>query len=328
MKIWFSKIGLMVFALVCGCNVAKMPAQQNNAEAALETIQSLTPQALAVIKSGLDNSNSYVRTAAIEVAAQTHQEMFLPRIMQLADDPKVTVRFAALVAMGDMQCTSCRPTLLKKLEDKNPNVRIAAAYGLAKTGAMEYHEHIRKALRDSDPTVAANAALLIGKLGQREDLPLLQELMLSDRTTEKVLFQTVESMARLGDARVYRDKIWPLLISKYHDDRVWGIRCMGALKTPEAQMAVQTMLEDDVLEVRLAAAEQLAVFGDRSGVRLVRDYFQQRPNLDETTVANQIAVAAIGTLKDPSLNVYLPRALASKSPLIRLLAAKSVLVQQ
>lgn len=328
MKRWFSGIWLLVFGLLCGCGAAKVPAQQNDAEPEPETIRSLTPQALAVIKSGLDNSNSYVRTAAIEVAAQTRQEMFLPRIRQLADDPRVTVRFAALVAMGDMQCTSCRPILLEKLEDKNPNVRIAAAYGLAKTGALEYHEHIRKALRDSDPTVAANAALLIGKLGRREDLPLLQELMLSDKTTEKVLFQTVESMARLGDARVYRDKIWPLLISKYHDDRVWGIRCMGALKTPEAQMAVQTMLEDDVLEVRLAAAEQLAVFGDRSGVRLVRDYFQQRPDLDETTVANQIAVAAIGAMKDPSLNDYLPKALASKSPLIRLLAAKSVLLQQ
>lgn len=93
-------------------------------------------------------------------------------------------------------------------------------------------------------------------------------------------------------------------------------------------MAIQTMLEDDVLEVRLAAAEQLGAFGDRSGVRLVRDYLQQGPDLDETTVANQMAITAIGTLKDPSLNVYLPTALASKSPLIRLLAAKSVLLQR
>jgi HEAT repeat protein len=102
---------------------------------------------------------------------------------------------------------------------------------------------------------------------------------------------------------------------------------MGVLGTPEAQTAVQTMLQDDVLEVRLAAAEQLGSFKDRSGIALVEEYFNQKPNLDETSLANQTAVAAIGKIRDPKLNVYLPGALASKSPIIRLIAAKSVLLQ-
>lgn len=326
MKKWFVGIGWML-GMICGCDTARGPIQPPSASAP-QTIQTWVPQALNVVKDGLENPNAYVRTAAIEVAAQTRQEIFLPRIVQLADDPRVTVRFAALVAMGDMQCTSCRALLLKKAGDANPNVRIAAAYGLSKIGALDYWGNVLDSLRSSNPTVAANAALLVGKMGRRQDLPLLQELMVSGTTNEKVLFQTVESMARLGDARVYRDKIWPLLISKFHDDRLWGIRCMGALGTPEAQMAIQTMLEDDVLEVRLAAAEQLGQFADRSGLPLVREYFQQRPNLDETTLANQLAVAALGTLKDPALNGYLPKALAGKSPIIRLLAAKSILLQR
>jgi HEAT repeat protein len=276
----------------------------------------------------LDNPNSYVRTAAVEIAARTRQEMFIPRIIQLADDPKVTVRFAALVALGDMQCTSSRAALMKKLEDANPNVRIAAAYALSQIGVFDYRSRILDALKHPNPTVAANAALLVGKMGNPKDLPYLWELMTSGNVGEKVLFQTVESMARLKDPKVYRDKIWPLLISKFHDDRLWGIRCMGVLGTPEALMAIQTMLQDDVLEVRLAAAEQLGTFGDRSGLPLVQKYFEDRPNLDETTVANQLAVAAIGTLRDNSLNGYLSRALASKSPIIRLLAAKSVLIQR
>ncbi|MEJ5260894.1 MAG: HEAT repeat domain-containing protein [Anaerohalosphaeraceae bacterium] len=328
MKQYSVLIGLWMCVLVCGCDRAAGPVQGSGVQTSPQAVQALVPQALNVIKEGLDHPNSYIRTAAIEITAQTRQDMFLPRLMQLADDSKVTVRFAALVAMGDMQCTSCRPTLLKKLEDPNPNVRIAAAYGLFRIGVLEYRVRVLEALKNPNPTVAANAALLVGKMGKREDLPLLWELMTAGNPNEKVLFQAVESMARLQDPKVYRDKIWPLLISKYHDDRLWGIRCMGALGTPDAQTAIQTMLQDDVLEVRLAAAEQLGALEDRSGLYVVQDYFGRRPNLDETTVANQLAVSAIGTLREPSLNGHLSKALSSKSPIVRLMAAKSVLLQK
>mgnify|MGYP001110137148 CR=1 FL=1 len=51
--------------------------------------------------------------------------------------------------------------------------------------------------------------------------------------------------------------LWTRLISAYADDRVMGIRAMGALGTPEAKNALTTMLDDPVPEVRLAAAEQV-----------------------------------------------------------------------
>lgn len=319
-------IWITVLFLLCGCEQEPGPIFQAPSITPL-SIESMTPQALAILKASLEDSHSYLRTPAVEVVVQTNQRQFLPRIMQMTEDPVVTVRFAALVALGDMKCTSCKPALERKRNDPNPNVQIAAAYGLVKIGAAQYHEDILRALNSGDPTVTANAVLLLGKIGNREDLGRLHEIIQDENTAEKVLFQTVESLARLGDTKVYRDKIWPLLISKYHDDRVWGIRCMGALATPEAQTAIQTMLQDDVLEVRLAAAEQLGWFQDRSGSRQVLEYFQQKPNLDETSMANQMAVAAIGKIGDPDLQMYLPRALASKSPIIRLIAAKSVLLQ-
>ena len=102
---------------------------------------------------------------------------------------------------------------------------------------------------------------------------------------------------------------------------------MGLLGTPEAKTAIQTMLEDDVLEVRLTAAEQLGRLKDRSGRQIVKDYLA-KANFDETTMANQTAVAAIGTIASDSLNAYLHQALSSRSPLIRLFAAQAVLIQK
>ncbi len=319
-------IGIAVVFLAFGCEQKSAPVLQVSPLKS-SSIESLVPQAQAILKAGLEDSNSYIRTPAVEIAVETGQRQFLPRILQLTEDPVVTVRFAALVGLGDMKCSSCKSTMEQKKKDPNPNVQIAAAYGLVKIGSAQYHNDILRALNSGDPTVTANAVLLLGKIANRNDKARLYAILQDENAPDKVLFQAVESLARLGDAKVYKDKIWPLLISKYHDDRVWGIRCMGALGTPEAQTAVQTMLQDDVLEVRLAAAEQLGAFKDRSGIDLIEKYFNQRPNLDETSLANQMAVSAIGKIRDPKLNGYLPAALASKSPIIRLIAAKSVLLQ-
>jgi HEAT repeat protein len=319
-------IGIAVLLLAFGCEQEPGPILQVPSPKPA-SIESLVPQAQAILKTSLEDSNSYIRTPAVEVAVETDQRQFLPRIMQLTEDPVVTVRFAAMVGLGDMKCTSCKPAMERKRNDPNPNVQIAAAYGLVKIGDGQYHADILQALKSTDPTVTANAVLLLGKIGNRNDLGRLYEIIQDENASDKVLFQTVESLARLGDPKVYKDKIWPLLISKYHDDRVWGIRCMGVLGTPEAQTAIQTMLQDDVLEVRLAAAEQLGSFKDRSGSGLVEEYFNQKPNLNETSLANQMAVAAIGKIPDPKLYFHLPGALASKSPIIRLIAAKAVLLQ-
>ena len=319
-------IGIAVVFLAFGCEQKSAPVLQVSPLKS-SSIESLVPQAQAILKAGLEDSNSYIRTPAVEIAVETSQRQFLPRILQLTEDPVVTVRFAALVGLGDMKCSACKSTMEQKKKDPNPNVQIAAAYGLVKIGGAQYHNDILRALNSGDPTVTANAVLLLGKIANRNDKARLYAILQDENAPDKVLFQAVESLARLGDAQVYKDKIWPLLISKYHDDRVWGIRCMGALGTPEAQTAVQTMLQDDVLEVRLAAAEQLGAFKDRSGIDLIEKYFNQRPNLDETSLANQMAVSAIGKIRDPKLNGYLPAALASKSPIIRLIAAKSVLLQ-
>ena len=88
------------------------------------------------------------------------------------------------------------------------------------------------------------------------------------------------------------------------------------------------MLQDDILEVRLTAAEQLARMGDNSGEEQVFEYFQTRPNLNEADMANQMAVMAIGPLNSGRLNSELAKAPDSQSPFIQLLAARSILLQQ
>lgn len=317
---------VLIAVFIAGCAEEQRSGSAVSAEKTVR-VQSLKPRAKIILENGLKSKNASLRSSAIEVAVETGQKDMLPHITRLTTDPVVPVRFAATVALGDMRCFSCEKIVRKTLNDPDVNVRIAGAYSLVKLNQQKFVEQIRAATKSSDQTVRANAALLLGKIGDPDNINLLYEVLQANDSIDKVRLQAVESIARLGDERMYRSKLWALLISKFADDRVMGIRGMGALNTTESRNAIISILDDDVQEVRLVAAEQLARLGDTSGEEQVYAYFQSQPDLNETDMANQTAVMAIGPLDSSRLNSQLPKALDSQSPYIQLLAARSVLLQ-
>jgi len=288
--------------------------------------QALKPRALEVLRASLRNENPYVRNHAIEVVVETGQKEMMSEIIRLMGDTAIPVRFSATAAAGDMQCFGCEQPIRERLKDDDANVRLAAAYSMIQLNNPEYHADLRRAADHADQTVRANALLLLGKNGDRDDLDLLYRAMRDDTASEKVKIQAIDSIAQLKDARLYRNKLWALLISKYADDRVMGIRGMGALGTLDAHNAIITMLTDDVPEVRLCAAEQLGRLGDTTGREEVAQYLRNHADLSRGDVATMLAVMAIGRIGTPELIDWLPKALDSQSDVIRLTAAQSVLL--
>jgi HEAT repeat protein len=323
-QLLFSLILIALFAAAC------TEEQRHRSATSVKQsirVQSLKPRATIILENALKSKDAHLRSSAIEVVVEAKQKDMLPHITRLTTDSVVPVRFNAMVALGDMKCFSCEKIIQKGLNDPNVNVRIAAAYALVKLKHSKYVEQVRAAAKSSDQTVRANAALLLGKLGSPDHIELLYEILQASDSVDKVRLQAVESIARLGDERMYRSKLWALLISKFADDRVMGIRGMGVLDTPESRNAIITTLDDDVQEVRLVAAEQLARLGDKRGEEKVYAYFQTQPDLNIQDMANQTAVMAIGPMKSKRLNDLLPKILDSQSPYIQLLAARSVLLQ-
>lgn len=316
---------LFVAVMMNGCeNQTSAPAAPSAAPISLS--RSLKPRAVEILRESLRHENPYIRNHAIEVAADTQQKDMMAEIIRLGDDPAVAIRFAAVTAAGDMLCVGCEQDVRKHLRDEDENVRLAAAYSLVKLNYPEFHESLRQAVNHEDQTVRANAVLLIGKAGNRDDLEILYKIIRDDRADEKVKLQAIDSIARLKDTRLYRSKLWALLISKYADDRVMGIRGMGALGTIDAKNAIITMLGDDIPEVRLCAAEQLGRLGDKTGRDEVAGYLAKNSDLNQPDMATLLAVMAIGRIGTPDLAAYLPKALNSRSEMVRLSGAQSVLL--
>ncbi len=288
----------------------------------------LRTQALQVLEHGLTDPNPHVRSSAIEAIVQTRQSRLMPLVKRSIRDPIVPVRFSALVAIGDMRYSLTKRDVQQifQEENENPSVRLGAAYALDRLGQDQYTNYYYDAITSIDMTIRANSALLLGKSGNVNTLKLLYWALEDRDSDDRVLQQAIESVAMLGDDRIY-PKLWTELISAYADDRIHGIRAMGELGIGPAKEALLTMLEDPVLEVRLAAAEQLGRLGDPVGQYLVQEAFKPDPGRNR---AGQIrikvmAAMAVGEIGTESLTQYLPRLLNDASPLVRIAAAKACL---
>jgi len=315
---------IFYFLLVFGCNDSLQTTLTGPADVRVDELEA---EALRIIQEGLADEDPSIRANAIEVVATTKQIMLMPKVERLLKDESVPVGFAAALAVGDLEYSLAKGEIAQLLEDEDENIRIAAVYAMSRLGSRDRFELLRKAIASSDQTVRANAALLLGKSGDKSSLKFLYWVLRHRDSTDKVRFNAAEAIARLGDERIY-PKLWTMLISAYADDRVVGVRAMGALGTVKAQNALITMLDDDILEVRLAAAEQLGKLGDTSGQPEVLDVFKKNlisgSDKKETERVKVLTALAIGQIGTAPLTKFLPQLLEDESKFVRIAAAKAV----
>jgi HEAT repeat protein len=291
-------------------------------------INDLTIQAYRIILESLSDKDPAIRANAIEVVAQTGLIKLVPKVQRLLEDEFAPVRFVAALAIGDLEYSFGARGLQRLFKDPDSNVKIAACYGMVKLGSVKYREVLRRAIGSTDQTVRANAAYLLGKSRDRDAIKLLYWAMLDKDSADKVKYQTAESIATLGDERIF-PKLYTMLLSISADVRLTGIRAMGALGTQDARYALIRMLSDKVLEVRLAAAEQLGMLNDPSGEPEVMDVFNQKltSGLDpgDRERVNVLTASAIGRIATPNLMKHLPQFLTDESKTVRIAAARAVL---
>ena len=265
------------------------------------------------------------------LVATAHQIKLMRTVQRLLEDESMPVRFAAAVAIGDLEYSIARTSVQRALRDRDVNVVIAASYAMGRLGYAEYSEVVRKALLSDDQTVRANAAFLLGRVGDASALELLKRTQQSADSSDKVRFQALEARAQLGDEQVLR-KLWAIVYSGYSDDRIMGVRAMGALGTQTARDVLVTKLDDDILEVRLAVAGQLGKLGDKTGEAEVLNAFDKKltAGLDEQARArtNVLAALAIGQICTAPLTQHLPKLMKNESKSVRLAAATAVFLCQ
>ena len=328
-EICFGFFSILIFISlvlsVAGCNESMQTSGHNRSASSA----GLFSEAERIIRQALIDENPEIRTNAIEVVATTQKVELLPEVQRLLMDNFVPVRFSAAWAMGDTKYIPAKSSLELLLKDNDENVRIAAAYALNKLGYRQNFRLLTKAVTSKDQTVRANAVLLLGKSGDKSALKILYWTLKDQGSDDKVRYQAIEAIARLGDERII-PQLWTMLLSAYADVRVMGVYAAGALGTIKTKDILITKLDDDILEVRLAAAEQLAILGDNAGEAKVLEVFRRHmtTKLDENERQriNILSAMAIGRIGTPSAKKLLPKLLNDQSKSVRIAAAKAVLL--
>lgn len=290
-------------------------------------VETMLPEAVQIVQAALADPDPGFRVNAIEVIATTGQVRLMPSVQRLLKDPDIRVRFAASSAVGDARYSLAQKDVMQLLNDRDENVRIAAAYAMFRLRSAESYDVLLKAIASTDQTVRANAAMLLGRAGDKRGLKPLWWALSREDSNQNVRLQAAESIAMLGDEYVL-PKAWATVLSAYADERIIGIRALRALGTPKAKEILITKLDDDVLEVRLAAAEQLGALGDTTGEPEVIDVFAKNLTSklrgQDLERARVLTALAIGRLCTPRLTRMLPGLLSDKSQAVRIAAAKAV----
>jgi HEAT repeat protein len=319
-----SSLIISFFLIICYAGCTQHSPFQNYTKT---NILILSKQADEILRQSLDDNNSRIRTNAVEVIGTAQLYDYIDLIEPLLSDDIVPVRFAAAVAAGDTKYKPFAVKLVELTKAPDENTRLAAAYALYKLGHSDMFRTLGQAISSADLDVRANAALLLGKCGNKDAIKLLQWAMQAKDSDDRVHFASIEALARLGDKDIY-PKLWSMILNINADDRIFGIQALGALGTEQAKNALITKLSDDVVEVRLAAAEQLGKFGLTTGEPEVLDVFVKNlsDKKDPTSAEriNCLAALAICQIKTPSLTAYLPMLLKDNSKTVRLAAAKAV----
>jgi HEAT repeat protein len=309
-----------------GGSETKAPAKKKAPVATDNKFYQLKNRAIKIVRAGLADENSYVRNRAIEVTVTAGRVELMQIVSDLLRDDEIAVRYAAGLAVGDMSYPGGIIAATRALRDESVSVQMAAAYALTKLGRHKYSDILCKSAFSKDQSVRAKAVVLLGRLGDKKYLELLHKVMRDKTSSDIVKIQAAEAIANLGDETILQSKLWPLLISKHADDKVIGIGAMAALGTPDARNAILTMLMDDIGEIRLFAAGQLGRLGDTSGQEIVLKYLlSPQFDVNQWSVANESAVAAVGEIGTDEMKKFLPKLLDSRNKLIQLSAAQAVL---
>jgi len=117
-------------------------------------------EAYKIINESLSSDNPVIRVNAIEFLLPRNGKIIC-LLSKALQDPYVPVRFAAAVAIGEMQYTPAANAINQSLRDRDPNVAIAASYAMIRLDYPEYIQVLRDSIINSNnKTIKANSALL------------------------------------------------------------------------------------------------------------------------------------------------------------------------
>jgi HEAT repeat protein len=263
------------------------------------------------------NADANVRAHAVEGIADVEGKEHAAQLIAALSDPDPLVRYAACLAVGQLQLADARERLLKLVDDHDAGVRVVARFGLHRIGIYTYSHDFEQLSRDPEANVRGTTAMCLGLLEDPSGLKVLRPMR--HDVYPAVRQQAAVSMWRLGSEQGMKDLIgWTL--SPYQDDQKIALSGLATPRNRQVIQHIRAKLVDPVPEVDLVAARGMGMLGCDEGYGVA-----QLGIKNEDPRQRVLAALAFGAIGRSDAQEMVRAALADSNADVRIAAAEAVL---
>jgi HEAT repeat protein len=297
----------------------------------------LENRALDLLVRAADSEIGDVSCNAIEALVRVAPRAGRPAFRKAATSASPMVRYAGLVALGELRDGESLRALVAATKDPHPHVRLAAAFAACRCGKDGYAGVLFAALQDApEESVRADAASLLGRLQERRGVKRLRSALTvpANAKSKHVTLAIHGALAALGE----QDSLRELINDSQGDpaSRTDALLILSDLGNPEARDALRYRLlgvSEEYDEARLIAARGLGKLGYRDGYDLAMKMLtftdpNANPSPDEpsrTYPMRSMAVHALAEIGDPrALPALRALAAAQEDPRLQVAASYAI----
>jgi HEAT repeat protein len=291
-------------------------------------------RARLVLEEASNSEWPLLRANALEMLA-TSPDLLRPLIAGALEDENRGVRFVAVMACARAKLPSVDALLEPMLEDPSLSVRAATIYALSQYDDPVNPSPLAEMVQSDDPEVRGNAFMVLGLLGDPSARPLIRSMLgrglgLVDPARVRLIdLQGAAALVRLGD----QQEIEPIRAALFAPTEqaeltALSIQLISQLGDEGARQMLVRLVEapsreSRPAEIRLAAAQAIAILGGRDPeplLRLASEYIES----PRAEIRAQVA-SLLGEVNDATARGLLSDLMEDPNPIVRVSAAGSCL---
>jgi HEAT repeat protein len=249
----------------------------------------------------LAHADPRVRASAADAlgrAPEADRDRALAALLRACDDAHPSVRYAALLSLGELAQA-----------ERAPDLKLAVAHAVAR-------------LDDGEPLVREAAAIALGDLGRAQGGPEAWDALVRAirSSNPEVRFQAITSLSEIDPARSV-EHARALLADPDGKVRAQAVAALGDSGDSATRDAIAAHL-DDGDEIRWEAALALGRLDDRRGLALLVAGLSQR----ERAYDAASALTTLGAADDPAARAALERIVGRLfgDPIVKVRAAHAL----
>jgi HEAT repeat protein len=259
-------------------------------------------QSLDFVMKGTKDTNVMLKRSAVATlgdmvktaSGKRARKKILNALRPLSKASDATIRAAAIRSFEIMAGDDVRADVMRMSEDEAVEVQRAVAHALRAFASPKSTTLLLKYIQSADATVVANAASSIGRLKIKEALnPIIKIL---GHQSVDVRRAATQALVLLGTTLTERKPLLSFFSERLFDAdgkvRLMAIEGLKLVKDARSVTAMGALLQDPLLQVRIATLDAMADTGHKSAVEPIASALE-----DENKDIRHAALKALVKLK-------------------------------